>query len=178
MHYRLQPSCLKFANGCWRRYSSRAHGSRSTLGLSLPHQKRSPQLTLGIGWTEPVFSSHAVTDRKSTFLAHASRVSSAEDVYALLEHLQTLTTSPRLTKATHCMWAWPSTASGITNAGQNNGGESGAGERLARLLELSDCKDAAVVVWRWYGGVPLGSNRWKCISTTAKDALRKGGFMS
>ncbi|EKM52300.1 uncharacterized protein PHACADRAFT_260607 [Phanerochaete carnosa HHB-10118-sp] len=59
-------------------------------------------------------------------------------------------------------------------SGSVSGGESGAGERLERLLELSpDCKgrDVVLVVYRWYGGVKLGSDRWKCISMVAKEAL-------
>lgn len=58
--------------------------------------------------------------------------------------------------------------------GSSNGGEAGAGERLERLIELStECKNRSVVlvVYRWYGGVKLGSDRWKCISTVAKEAL-------
>ncbi|EIN11325.1 ribosomal protein S5 domain 2-like protein, partial [Punctularia strigosozonata HHB-11173 SS5] len=124
-------------------------------------------------WNKPIFASDVVTERKSAFLAHAAQVDSSADIQALVDHLRTSTTSRRLKKATHCMWAWRTD----TDAGQNDGGESGAGERLARLLELSNCRNAAVVVWRWYGGVPLGSARWKCISGTAKEALRRGGFM-
>ncbi|KIP09406.1 hypothetical protein PHLGIDRAFT_322476 [Phlebiopsis gigantea 11061_1 CR5-6] len=58
--------------------------------------------------------------------------------------------------------------------GSVSGGESGAGERLERLLELSaSCKsrDVVLVVYRWYGGVRLGSERWKCISHVAKEAM-------
>ena len=58
--------------------------------------------------------------------------------------------------------------------GSVSGGESGAGERLERLIEMSaDCKerDVILVVYRWYGGVKLGSERWKCISGVAKEAL-------
>jgi putative IMPACT (imprinted ancient) family translation regulator len=60
--------------------------------------------------------------------------------------------------------------------GQNDGGESGSGDRLARLLELSNCDEVIVVVSRWYGGTKLGSDRWKHISQVAKEALYKGGF--
>lgn len=58
--------------------------------------------------------------------------------------------------------------------GSSNGGEAGAGERLERLLQLAaECRDRDVVlvVYRWYGGVKLGSERWRCISTVAKEAL-------
>ena len=60
--------------------------------------------------------------------------------------------------------------------GQNDGGESGSGDRLARLLELSGCSNTIIVVSRWYGGVKLGSDRWRLISSVANQALDCGGF--
>lgn len=60
--------------------------------------------------------------------------------------------------------------------GQNDGGENGAGDLLARLLELSESEDVLIVVWRWYGGVQLGSERWRKISEVARDALNQGNF--
>lgn len=110
----------------------------------------------------------------------------------------------RTKRASHCMYAWRiaassprSSAPSVPNAkakpnptgaptppaavhrlqvisGSVSGGESGAGERLERLLEMStDCskRDVVLVVYRWYGGVKLGSERWKCISGVAKEAL-------
>jgi len=61
--------------------------------------------------------------------------------------------------------------------GQNDGGEKGSGERLSRLLEALACENVIVVVSRWYGGVKLGSDRWKLISSVAKEALYKGNFV-
>ncbi|KAF8170338.1 hypothetical protein K438DRAFT_1854477 [Mycena galopus ATCC 62051] len=61
-------------------------------------------------------------------------------------------------------------------AGQSDGGEGGSGDRLARLLRLTGCEDVVVVVWRWYGGVKLGTDRWKRISEVAREALNGGGF--
>jgi len=60
--------------------------------------------------------------------------------------------------------------------GQNDGGEKGSGNRLSRLLEIMECKNVVVVVSRWYGGVKLGSERWRLILGSAKDALACGGF--
>jgi hypothetical protein len=62
-------------------------------------------------------------------------------------------------------------------AGQSDGGEGGSGDRLARLLRLTGCEDVVVVVWRWYGGVQLGSDRWKRISEVAREALNSGDFL-
>ncbi|KAH9853291.1 hypothetical protein C2E23DRAFT_118126 [Lenzites betulinus] len=145
-------------------------------------------------------SSKQLTQLKSTFQAYAAPISvsllpalagansaaamKGEVVPSLLTHLSIV--EPRTRRATHAMYAWRmrlrsksaenSTASseGMFLCGSSNGGEPGAGERLERLLELSRCEDVVVVVFRWYGGVKLGSDRWKCISTVAKEAL--GGF--
>ncbi|KAI0820721.1 ribosomal protein S5 domain 2-like protein [Trametes gibbosa] len=144
-----------------------------------------------------------LTQLKSTFQAYAAPISASKSLTltgtngaavmkgavlpSLLAHLSII--EPRTRRATHAMYAWrvrlPSalsaqsaTSPGILLCGSSNGGETGAGERLERLLELSRCEDVVVVVFRWYGGVKLGSDRWKCISTVAKEALLAGGFSS
>ncbi|KAJ7072587.1 ribosomal protein S5 domain 2-type protein [Mycena amicta] len=118
-------------------------------------------------WPYPIHSSARLTLRKSVFLAHASTLSEPDSLLWLLSHLRGHTK-----RATHCMYAFR--ANGVE--GEADGGESGSGERLARLLRLGASKNVAVVVWRWYGGVQLGSDRWRCISEVAKEALEKGGF--
>lgn len=59
------------------------------------------------------------------------------------------------------------------HVGQHDGGEKGSGERLSRLLKALHCENVVVVVSRRYGGVKLGSERWRLISMVAKDALRR-----
>lgn len=132
-------------------------------------------------WPHPIYSSDAITVHKSGFQAHATALgplakatSDAGGMNALLETLfdRLVALYPRTKRATHCMYAWRA-----HHSGSADGGESGAGERLERLLELGGCTDVVVVVYRWYGGVQLGSERWKCISGVAKEALKAGGFM-
>lgn len=112
------------------------------------------------------------------FLAHASTLPTLSELNNLIDHLTSL---PAMKKATHCMYAYrivrdPSNASSKT-VGQHDGGESGSGERLSRLLEANECNNVVVVVSRWYGGVKLGSDRWKLISAVAKEALLRGNFI-
>ncbi|KAF8893878.1 ribosomal protein S5 domain 2-type protein [Infundibulicybe gibba] len=98
----------------------------------------------------------------------------ASDLSCFLAYL---TSSTALKRATHCMYAYrTSSQDGKIIMGQHDGGEGGSGDRLARLLDLSGCHHMIVVVSRWYGGVQLGSDRWKRISTVAKEALERGGF--
>lgn len=124
-------------------------------------------------WPCPIYASERITIHKSTFLAHATEIRDAEMLPVFIDHLTSL---PQLKRATHCMYAYRVSSSPLSQ-GQQDGGESGAGDHLARLLELSRCEDVVVVVSRWYGGVQLGSERWRRISEVAKDALNKGGFM-
>ncbi|KIY53982.1 ribosomal protein S5 domain 2-like protein [Fistulina hepatica ATCC 64428] len=129
------------------------------------------------GWSYPVYTSERVQDRRSTFMAHASTFTDASTLPHFLDHLNTIA---RTKKATHCTYAYrivraPDAAAEL---GQHDGGENGSGERLSRLLDMSSCKNVIVVVWRWYGGVQLGADRWKRISEVAKDALTQGGFLS
>ena len=128
-------------------------------------------------WPHKIHISHRVTHHKSAFQAHVTNLPYATLISAFLNHLTSLPYSKRVT---HCMYAYRSTqrAQGHEKlvCGQNDGGESGSGDRLSRLLELSNCHNVIVVVFRWYGGTKLGSDRWKCISQVAKEALKQGGF--
>ncbi|KZT13307.1 uncharacterized protein LAESUDRAFT_606690, partial [Laetiporus sulphureus 93-53] len=148
-------------------------------------------------WPDPVGSSSPLLLLKSTFQAHACRLPRDQQQHSssprgcvdeFLEHL--VGTVPRAKRATHAMWAWrgssPSTPGTTAHSvktgtavpsGSSDGGESGAGDRLAQLLELSRSEDVILVVFRWYGGVQLGGQRWKCISAVAKEALENGGFL-
>ncbi|KAI0717590.1 hypothetical protein C8T65DRAFT_571767 [Cerioporus squamosus] len=147
-------------------------------------------------WASHIVVSDEVTHLKSKFQAYASQISPptlspgqpnlvgwmrTETMSQLLAHLHD--TEPRTRRASHAMYAWrlrPSPSSGSSSSvllGSSNGGEAGAGERLERLLELGRCENVALVVFRWYGGVKLGSDRWRCISAVAKEALERGGYL-
>ncbi|KAI0954330.1 hypothetical protein AcV7_007593 [Taiwanofungus camphoratus] len=66
-----------------------------------------------------------------------------ECVSHIIAHLDI--SSPRTQRATHKISAWQTSATGIS------------GERLSRLLELTQYEDVVWVVYRWYGCVKLGS---------------------
>jgi putative IMPACT (imprinted ancient) family translation regulator len=75
------------------------------------------------------------------------------------------------------MYAWSTGSANSLVSDQNDGGEKGAGYQLYRILDLSGAADVAVVVWRWYGGVPIGSERWRVIKNVAVQALDAGGWI-
>ena len=139
-------------------------------------------------------ASDPITHLKSSFQGYASRCAhiekdqpnlaaymKSEVLPRLLERIQEA--EPRTRRASHAMYAWRvrrghPPASPTFFCGSSNGGEAGAGERLEKLLELGRCEDTIVVVFRWYGGVKLGSDRWRCISAVAKEALERGGCLA
>lgn len=164
----------------------RASSCLARISSSLPSPRRAsttrnapPASDSDSSWPHPIASSSILVRSKSTFEAFASRLphhstltgraaqeAAQDDAARLIAHLKA--TISRTRRATHAMWAWR--RGGESRA--EDGGEAGAGERLERLLEA----DVVLVVFRWYGGVPLGSHRWKCISQVAKEALTAGQF--
>ncbi|KAF9476357.1 ribosomal protein S5 domain 2-like protein [Pholiota conissans] len=159
-----------------RNVSRLRHLTSSASQASTPARKKAKESEDDFdGWEYPIFSSDRLKERKSVFLAHASTVSNASQVSDFIDHLTSLAA---LKRATHRMYAYRIyTNSSHKILGQRDGGERGSGERLSRLLDKLECENVVVVVSRWYGGVPLGSDRWKIISSVAKEALYKGGFV-
>lgn len=115
-------------------------------------------------WSCPISVSPTHTLHVSKFVAYASHVDHPDHVPLFLEHLSA---SPSLKRASHLIYAYRTPV----RSGANDGGEHGAGARLERLLELRREQNVVVLVARWYGGVKLGSERWRCISDVAKQAL-------
>ncbi|KAF9018454.1 ribosomal protein S5 domain 2-like protein, partial [Hymenopellis radicata] len=130
-------------------------------------------------WPHAIYASERIVAHKSVFLAHATSLTNSTLLPQFIDHL---TRQPQLKRATHCMYAYrvrvasQGSESAQFTLGQQDGGESGSGDLLARLLALSECENVVIVVSRWYGGVKLGSERWRRISEVARDALALGGF--
>ncbi|KAG8465984.1 hypothetical protein KFE25_005554 [Diacronema lutheri] len=123
-----------------------------------------------------IFSGEPLTDRKSTFQAHVARCASTADVRAALRHLLA---DRKIARATHNQFAWRlwDATRGAQLHDNDDDGESGAGSKLAELLELMGANGVLVVVSRWYGGILLGADRFKHIVATARDAIERAGLM-
>jgi hypothetical protein len=128
-------------------------------------------------WT----ASSPLTVQKSTFLAHAAPCSSRLEALSHISHL--LSSSKKLAAATHNITAYrvrqPASSTNINTAfiqDCDDDGESAAGGRLLHLLQLMQCEDVVVVVSRWYGGVKLGGERFRCIGNVAREVLVEGGW--
>ena len=70
----------------------------------------------------------------------------------------------KFAKATHHSWGL------LTSDGalKSDDGEAGAGMVIVRMLERAGLRDHVVVVTRWYGGKPLGGDRFRHV----QDAVR------
>ncbi|KIY66926.1 ribosomal protein S5 domain 2-like protein [Cylindrobasidium torrendii FP15055 ss-10] len=116
------------------------------------------------GWPHEIYPSTKITAKRSRFMAHATFLPQSALLPGFIDHM---TAQHELKRATHCMYAYRAAA----ETGQNDGGESGAGNFLAYIVEQSKLPNVAIVVSRWYGGVPLGGERWRRIGEVAWEAV-------
>lgn len=151
-------------------------------------------------WNE----SEILVDRKSKFQARCCKLENQKDIPRLLQEL--ISEHKSVAKASHIhMYAWQTaelahTAEITSNSkgskkknkkpddtyrvkvkniqqGSLDCGEAGAGQRLLTLLERAHLYNVIVIVTRWYGGTPLGNARFRHISTTAVESLKRGNFL-
>jgi hypothetical protein len=112
-----------------------------------------------------------------TMIAHVASVESMDHVNWVLAEL--LLNDKKVAKASHNMIAYRfwDEGRGCLVSDNDDDGEKGAGAKLAALLEMADVRNVIVVVSRWYGGIHLGSSRFKYFASTARDALQEAGFI-
>ena len=111
-----------------------------------------------------ILSGESIIDRKSRFQAHLARVHSTEEVTQFCDKLKQ---NNKIAKATHNILAYKVGADG----GHDSDGEDQAGRGLELLLSSTGIDQIALVVTRWYGGVHLGSDRFRLINKVARDLL-------
>jgi hypothetical protein len=103
-----------------------------------------------------IFSGDIFTDRKSRFQAHLARVYTPQQVQYVL---RTIKSDLKIANATHNMVAFR--LSEKNHEDRDDDGEGGAGDRMLYLMQRMGVLDAVGVVTRWYGGIPLGPDRFK-----------------
>ncbi|MEK0164184.1 YigZ family protein [Phaeobacter sp. JH18-32] len=102
-----------------------------------------------------------LTDRGSRYAVSGARVTSREQIDAVLAALKS---DRSYAKATHNTWA----AQLPTGALKADDGESGAGMVILRMMEREGLCDHLIIVTRWYGGKKLGGDRFRRV----QDAVR------
>lgn len=125
---------------------------------------------------EPIiYHGEPITERKSTFQAHASRIFNIDEAKLVLCRLKE---NRKIESATHNMYAYRIQKSeNVFIHDCDDDGEVHAGSRLLHLLQVLDVKNVIVVVSRWYGGIHLGPERFKHINNVARDILQQNGFI-
>jgi hypothetical protein len=139
-------------------------------------QRRGGTLTTDLEWTV----SEPMTEKKSVFIARCAAITPGSDTASsLLTHL--LSTNKKVAAATHNIAAWrirngDGPVAGTPVQDYDDDGETAAGGRLLRLMQLMDVWDVIVVVSRWYGGVKLGPDRFRLINQAARQVLIQADF--
>uniref|UniRef100_A0A7S4LDR0 RWD domain-containing protein n=2 Tax=Eutreptiella gymnastica TaxID=73025 RepID=A0A7S4LDR0_9EUGL len=125
-----------------------------------------------------IHSGEPITDRKSKFQAFCAGVKSLDEVNYVI---QTLRSDHRIASAAHptiYAYRFVDSATGRLQEHRDDDGETGAADKLLYLVQVSDAKDVLIVVTRWYGGIHLGPDRFRHISTVAKELLQQQDYIS
>jgi hypothetical protein len=151
-----------------------SEGSSSVL-ISTDEYNHSDSLVETLPAPEWILSSVA-TEKKSVFVARATKVGSVADAKDAIAHL--LSTDKKAARASHNITSWriKDASSSAVFQDCDDDGETAAGSRLLHLLQVMDAWNCCVVVTRWYGGVHLGPDRFRLINQVAREAVVAGGF--
>ncbi|RDC73133.1 YigZ family protein [Rhodovulum sp. 12E13] len=112
-----------------------------------------------------------LSDRGSRYAVAGGPCRSSEEAR---DFVKALKRRKKFARATHNSWAV------LTEDGpiKNDDGEAGAGMTILRMLERDGVRDHIVVVTRWFGGTPLGGDRFRHVQTAVRaylDARAEGG---
>ncbi|KAI9609144.1 hypothetical protein KEM48_003065, partial [Puccinia striiformis f. sp. tritici PST-130] len=127
-----------------------------------------------------VHTSEPIVDRKSVFIGHSISLNDPKDFVTLTHRFKDLglgrsaplpSTGPRILQ--HLL-----SDKKLPRLDNDDDGESAAGSRMQHLLNILDVKNVFVCVSRWFGGIHLGSDRFKHINQATRDALIQGRFIS
>ena len=115
-------------------------------------------------------TAHVVVE-DSTFMGHAVRISSKEDVSDVLAELLK---DKAVAGATHNVYAYRvQDANGQIFERSKDDGEHGAGYQILKMLREREETNVMIVVTRWFGTKHLGPRRFQCIKESAENALQK-----
>lgn len=115
-------------------------------------------------------SCESFTEKKSTFVGHGAVVSTLDEVKQVLDLIRS---DRKCSQATHNVYAYRIRCAqdGRLCSDYGDDGESQAGSRLLHLLDVRDSTNVLVVVSRWYGGIHLGADRFRCFHKAAMMVL-------
>ncbi len=129
------------------------------------------QIDFSDGWEiseKFVLFEHIITDRGSKYSVSGGRVENREDVKSFLKKLKS---DKKYAKATHNSWAVRISHDHQIWETKSDDGEVGAGAVILRILQKENFTNGVVVVTRWFGGVMLGTDRFKHVQDATKHFL-------
>lgn len=101
-----------------------------------------------------------INDRRSVYSVSMAYVQNKNDLELFLKRTKKLKNHH---KATHHSWAVRIENEGVVYESKNDGGETGAGQVILRILQKRNMINTAICVTRWYGGIKLEGDRFKHI---------------
>lgn len=104
-------------------------------------------------------------DRGSRYAVSGGPAAGRAEVRALVA---TLRRDKRFARADHHSWAVLSLRDGPL---KQDDGEAGAGAVILRMLQREALCDTAVIVTRWFGGTPLGGDRFAHVAACTRAWL-------
>jgi putative IMPACT (imprinted ancient) family translation regulator len=104
-------------------------------------------------------------DRGSRYAVSGGDVAGRAEASAFLANL---TRPKKFAKATHHSWAGVLAGEAV----RHDDGEAGAGDVILRMIQREGLENHIIVVTRWYGGVPLGGDRFAHIVTCVRAYLQ------
>ncbi|KAL0484583.1 hypothetical protein AKO1_011591 [Acrasis kona] len=122
-----------------------------------------------------IFNGEPFTMNKSKFVAHCATVYSVDDFHQVLNHLLQ---DKKIASATHNITAYRIDGENEIIENRDDDGETGAADQLLFMLQRADARNVCIIVTRWYGGIQLGSDRFKIISNVASDLLQQKGYFN
>lgn len=110
-----------------------------------------------------------INDRGSRYAVSGGPVA---DRAAIQTFLKALKREKRFAKATHNSWAAILTGdASAPSPAKGDDGEAGAGNIILAMLERAGLTGHVVVVTRWYGGTPLGGDRFRHVQEAVRIYL-------
>ena len=105
-----------------------------------------------------------LTDRGSRYAVSGAPCA---DEATAKDLVRSLRARKKFARATHHSWALLTADQAI----KADDGEAGAGLVILRMLEREGLRDHLVIVKRWYGGKPLGGDRFRHVQEAVRIYL-------
>lgn len=112
-----------------------------------------------------------ITDRRSVYSVSIQGVLNKEEIKNFLIKTRKIKNHH---KATHHSWAVRISNDGVIYESKNDGGETGAGQVILRILQKKNMINTVVCVTRWYGGIKLEAERFRHVQDATLYALDHG----